>query len=73
VGKEDGRMLPLTEEIPKCLLPLANTPILLHQLAALEQAGLGGVCVAHYNDHEGLKIRRRGVRSVPTRVCCGRG
>ena len=32
IGKEDGRMFPLTEDAPKCLLPVANKPILGYQL-----------------------------------------
>ena len=35
-----SRLLPLTENCPKCLLPVGNTTILGHQLDALEAGGI---------------------------------
>ncbi len=40
-----SRLLPLTESLPKCLLPVGETTVLLHQLAALERAGIAHTTV----------------------------
>lgn len=34
------RLLPLTEEIPKCLLSVGSIPVLIHQLQMLRNAGI---------------------------------
>ena len=39
-----GEGLPLTEDAPKCLLPVANKPILIYQLDLLEKSGVNGLC-----------------------------
>ena len=39
---DDGRMFPLTEVNPKCLLPLANKQLLTYQLDMLEKSGATG-------------------------------
>jgi len=39
---DDGRMFPLTEDSPKCLLPLGNRPLLSYQLDMLEKSGAIG-------------------------------
>jgi mannose-1-phosphate guanylyltransferase len=48
------RLLPLTRELPKPLVPLGDRPILLHLIAALEQAG--GVLRAVNAHHLPTKI-----------------
>lgn len=35
-----NRLLPLTKELPKCLLEVSGTPILVHQIQTLAQAGV---------------------------------
>ncbi|HET9150663.1 MAG TPA: NTP transferase domain-containing protein, partial [Gemmatimonadales bacterium] len=40
-----SRLGPLTEETPKCLLPVAGVPLLDRQLDALEAAGIQDVTV----------------------------
>ena len=35
-----NRLLPLTADRPKCMLEVGGRPILLHQIAALEAAGV---------------------------------
>lgn len=39
------RLLPLTEEIPKCLLRVGPLPILIHQLHMLKRANVGRVII----------------------------
>jgi len=43
VDYDDGRMFPLTEEIPKCLLPVCNKPVLSFHLDTLEKSGAEGI------------------------------
>jgi NDP-sugar pyrophosphorylase family protein len=45
VDYDDGRLFPLTEETPKCLLPIANRKILGYQLDVLQSCGATGRCV----------------------------
>lgn len=45
VDYDDGRLFPLTEEIPKCLLPVANRKILGYQLDMLQSCGATGICL----------------------------
>jgi hypothetical protein len=40
---DDGRMFPLTEDRPKCLLPIANNSLLSYQLDMLERSGATGL------------------------------
>ena len=42
VDSDDGRMFPLTEEVPKCLLPVANRPLLSYQLDLLKKCHATG-------------------------------
>jgi hypothetical protein len=38
VDLDDGRLFPLTEDgVPRCLLPVANRPLLAYQLDALRK------------------------------------
>jgi NDP-sugar pyrophosphorylase family protein len=39
----DNRLYPLTDEVPKPLLPVAARPLLLYQLEMLERAGFAGI------------------------------
>jgi len=39
---DDGRLFPLTENLPQCLLPIGNEKILRLQLNALEKFGATG-------------------------------
>jgi NDP-sugar pyrophosphorylase family protein len=42
VDFDDGRLFPLTEESPKCLLPIANRKLLAYQLDLLKKSGAKG-------------------------------
>jgi CTP:phosphocholine cytidylyltransferase-like protein len=42
VDYDDGRMFPLTEGCPKCLLPVANRRLLSFQLDMLHKSGAAG-------------------------------
>ncbi len=42
VGGHGSRMYPLTEEMSKYLLPIANRPLISYQLEFLENAGFRG-------------------------------
>lgn len=45
-GGIEPRLIPLTNsEHPKCLLPVANSPVILYSLTALKQAGITTVLV----------------------------
>ena len=64
------RLLPLTENTPKCLLPVADKPVLAWQIDALLAAGIGNITVItgfqvgliedllqqRYPSHPGMKI-----------------
>ncbi len=39
------RLLPLTENLPKCLLPVAGKPVLAWQIDALSAAGIGEIII----------------------------
>ena len=42
VDNDDGRLFPLTEGCPKCLLPVANRRLLAYQLDLLSKSGALG-------------------------------
>ena len=42
VDFDDGRLFPMTEELPKCLLPVMNRPLLLYQLDLLKKSQAKG-------------------------------
>lgn len=42
VDNDDGRLFPLTEGCPKCLLPIANRRLLAYQLDLLSKSGALG-------------------------------
>ncbi len=42
---EGTRLRPLTNEVPKCMVPFAGAPLLVHQLRALNAAGLTDITV----------------------------
>ena len=44
VDNDDGRMFPLTEDVPKCLLPIANRTLLSYQLDLLRKYRAAGAC-----------------------------
>lgn len=54
------RMRPLTEAIPKALLPVAGRPFLYHQLRLLRDAGFREVvlCVGHLGDNIREALRK---------------
>ena len=43
VDYDDGRLFPLTEGFPKCLLPIANRSLLAYQLDILSKSGAQGM------------------------------
>ena len=42
VDYDDGRLFPLTDGCPKCLLPIANRRLLAYQLDLLSKSGALG-------------------------------
>jgi hypothetical protein len=48
VTYDDNRLLPLTEDCPICLLPIANRKLLGYQLELLKQCGATGVVPFHH-------------------------
>lgn len=52
VDYDDGRMFPMTEDIPKCLLPIANRSLLSYQLDMLDKSGAEEVFIAAPIDYE---------------------
>lgn len=49
VEDDDGRLFPLTQDIPKCLLPIANRPLLAYTLDTIRNSGaLGKLCLRLY-------------------------
>lgn len=49
---DDGRLFPLTEEVPKCLLPIANRKILGYQLDLLQNCGATEVYIAAPQEYQ---------------------
>lgn len=45
VDYDDGRMFPLTEDMPKCLLPIGNRRLLAYQLDMLSHSGIAGMII----------------------------
>lgn len=45
IEHDDGRLFPLTDGYPKCLLPIANRRCLAYQIDLLSKSGALGVCV----------------------------
>ncbi|RYH29575.1 hypothetical protein EON65_08020 [archaeon] len=43
VEYDDGRLFPLTESIPRCLLPVANKPLISYQLDMLANSNIAGI------------------------------
>ena len=50
-----NRLLPLTEEVHKCMLRVGQRMIIEHQLAALESRAIGPICVV--TGHGGERLR----------------
>src|SRR5918995_3106325 len=46
VGGLGTRMRPLTDDLPKPLLPVAGAPLIAHQIAKARDAGVGHVVLA---------------------------
>ena len=42
---QGGRLLPLTEALPKCLLPIGDQTILSHQIRSLNACGISDIAV----------------------------
>lgn len=54
---EGRRLRPLTEELPKCLVPIAGTPLLAVWLQLLERTGVTDVLVSvHHAHHKVLEF-----------------
>jgi len=52
---EGTRLRPLTDDIPKSLLPVGNTPIIVHQLRWLKSYGIKKIAINLH--HKGDKIK----------------
>jgi mannose-1-phosphate guanylyltransferase len=63
VGGEGTRLRPLTEQVPKPMVPIANRPFLEHQIAQLERHGITDVVLScgylpdQIRDHFGDRLR----------------
>lgn len=57
-----SRLKPLTDTLPKCMLPVAGTPLLHRNLEALRSAGVDDVVVV--TGHCGDRIQGPGIRTV---------
>ena len=53
---EGRRLRPLTDTVPKCLVPICGTPLLAIWLAALERGGVTDVLINLHHAHE--EVRR---------------
>lgn len=42
VDYDDGRLFPLTESVPRCLLPVVNRPLISYQLDMLAKSNIAG-------------------------------
>jgi translation initiation factor eIF-2B subunit gamma len=51
VSCEDNRLSPLTDTVPKCLLPLANRCLLFYQLEVLEKSGATDVFLVAQDEY----------------------
>ena len=56
------RLLPYTKTIPKCMVKLANKPLLHHQIEVLHQAGLHDIIVV--GGYRAEKISGKGIQMV---------
>ena len=52
VEYDDGRMYPIVEDIPKCLLPIANRPLLAYQLDMLVKSGVWEIYIVAPADYQ---------------------
>eukprot|EP00596_Hydrurales_sp_CCMP1899_P006853 CAMPEP_0119040746 /NCGR_PEP_ID=MMETSP1177-20130426/10741_1 /TAXON_ID=2985 /ORGANISM="Ochromonas sp, Strain CCMP1899" /LENGTH=392 /DNA_ID=CAMNT_0007006067 /DNA_START=122 /DNA_END=1299 /DNA_ORIENTATION=- len=52
VELDDGRLFPLTEGCPKCLLPLANRKLLAYQLDLLSKSGVLEIYIAAPREYQ---------------------
>ena len=52
IDYDDGRLFPLTEGLPKCLLPIANRRLLAYQLDMLTVSGANDVFIAAPKEYE---------------------
>jgi UTP-glucose-1-phosphate uridylyltransferase len=46
IDYDDGRLFPLTEDCPKCLLPIANKRLLSYQFDMLAKSGITGLNIS---------------------------
>ena len=52
IDYDDGRLFPLTDSLPKCLLPVANRRLLAYQLDMLTLSGAIDVLIAVPKEYE---------------------
>mmetsp|Transcript_4173 Transcript_4173/g.6834 ORF Transcript_4173/g.6834 Transcript_4173/m.6834 type:complete len:550 (-) Transcript_4173:78-1727(-) len=52
IDYDDGRMFPLTEDCPKCLLPVGNRKLLSYQLDMLAMSGIAEVYIVAPREYE---------------------
>lgn len=49
---EDGRLFPLTQDIPRCLLPVANRPLLSYQLDLIQRSCASEVIIVVAQEYD---------------------
>eukprot|EP01031_Cornospumella_fuschlensis_P022957 gene22957-27937_t len=52
VEYDDGRLFPLTESIPRCLLPIANKPLISYQLDMLASSNIAETYIVVPSDYK---------------------
>jgi NDP-sugar pyrophosphorylase family protein len=73
VNCEDNRLSPLTDTIPKCLLPIANRCLLFYQLEVLEKSGATEVFIVaqeEYHAQLSAKISTFAFKSLAVDLVC---
>jgi NDP-sugar pyrophosphorylase family protein len=53
-GGKGERLMPLTAQTPKVMLPIGGKPVLEHTLARIKETGIRDICISVY--HQGEKI-----------------
>ena len=51
VEDDDGRLFPLTQDVPKCLLPIGRRPMLAYTLDTIRNSGALEILVVAVNEH----------------------
>lgn len=67
---QGGRLLPLTETLPKCLLPIGNHTILAHQIQSLNRCDISDITVVTGFSAGAVEVALRELSSATRPVAC---